>query len=201
MTTGAALAIQVHHHFHGPSTDYLGLGAASALSWLAVSGPGEAALIAAGILAARHRLDITEVVLIAWLGATAGGCIGWVIGLRGGRALVTGPGPLRELRVVMTDRAERFYERLGPVAVFLTPSWTAGTVGMPWRRFAPANVVAALLWALLVGLGAYFLGPRIEDALQGIGIVATILVLTIAAVGAVAAFRGRKRRRAERRSA
>ena len=31
----------------------------------------------------------------------------------------------------------------------------AGISGMPARRFLPANGVAALIWALLVGLGAY----------------------------------------------
>ena len=40
----------------------------------------EPVLIAAGVLAARGRLDIASVLLVAWRGATAGGIIGWLIG-------------------------------------------------------------------------------------------------------------------------
>ena len=39
-------------------------------------------LIGAGVLAARGRLDLTTVLVVAWVAATAGGIIGWLGGLK-----------------------------------------------------------------------------------------------------------------------
>ena len=71
-----ALGLRLHHHFHGPPIDYLGLSAAAAASWIGVPGPGEPILIAAGVFAAKHRLDIVEVLLFAWAGGPANAPIG-----------------------------------------------------------------------------------------------------------------------------
>src|SRR4051794_41949958 len=88
------VAIHLHHRFHGPHVDYVGVGIAAAASWIGVAGVGEAALIAAGIAAGRGKVDISSMILVAWGGAMAGGAAGWLIGLKGGRALMTRPGPL-----------------------------------------------------------------------------------------------------------
>src|SRR3954451_14241814 len=93
------LATLVHHHrFHGPHLDYVGVAVGAFISWVGISGPGEAALITAGILAARGRVDMPSVLAIAWVGAVAGGMIGWLLGRHFGRALLEAPGPLRRTR-------------------------------------------------------------------------------------------------------
>jgi len=44
-------------------------------------------------------------------------------------------------------------------------TYAAGTVGMPWRRFLPADAIAAALWALYAaGLG-YIGGAAFQDNL------------------------------------
>jgi hypothetical protein len=48
-------ARHLHHYFTRPHIDYLGLALAAAVSWVGVTGPGEAALIAAGIAATHGR--------------------------------------------------------------------------------------------------------------------------------------------------
>jgi hypothetical protein len=68
--------LHLHHGFHGPPFDYAGLAAAAAASWFGLPGPGEPVLIAAGILAARHQLDIGSVVVIAFAAAAVGGAVG-----------------------------------------------------------------------------------------------------------------------------
>src|SRR4051812_50145782 len=78
------LAVHVHRHLHGPSIDYAGLGLAAGVGWVGVPGVGEAALIAAGVLAAGGRLDLAEVVSVAFVGAAIGGVAGWLIGLKVG---------------------------------------------------------------------------------------------------------------------
>src|ERR1700759_5230566 len=92
------------HHFHGAAIDYVGLAVAALLSWLGLPGPGEPVLIATGVLAARHHLDITGVLVVAWVAATVGGIAGWLVGRWGGRRILTFPGPLRGFRQGAVER-------------------------------------------------------------------------------------------------
>ena len=171
----AVLAV-VHPHARGSGVDYIGVFLASAASWAALPGPGEAALIAAGISAAHGHLDLASVVAVAWAGASVGGTAGWIVGVKGGRGLLTAPGPLHHLRLALIARGDRFYERYGAVAVLFTPSWIAGIHDMRWSRFLPANAISALTWALSVGLGAYLLGPSITDIAADTGLAGGLLV-------------------------
>ena len=190
-----AVHVQIHHHFHGPPGGYIGLGAAALASWAGLPGPGEAALVAAGVVAARGRLDIGEVVLVAAAGAAAGGMAGWLLGLRGGRALIaTRRLPLYRSRRRALAEGERFFARYGLVAVFFTPSWMAGIAEMRWTRFVPANAVAALVWALTLGVGAYYAGPPIVDVVQDVGTVGLVVVLAALVGGALLEALRRRRR-------
>jgi membrane protein DedA with SNARE-associated domain len=191
----AAVAIRLHHRFHGPRGDYFGLAGAAVASWAGLPGPGEAALITAGVLAAHHKLDLLSVVATAWAGATVGGTAGWWIGLKAGREVVTKSGPLHHFRIAALERGDRFYERFGLLGVFFAPSWVAGIHGMRPISFIAANAVSALIWALMFGLGAYFLGPTVADLVVDLGLVGGILIgaLAIAAVvGVIVRSRRRK---------
>ena len=165
--------------------DYIGVGVAAAASWIGLAGVGEAALIAAGIAAARGKVDISSMIFVAWLGAMIGGAAGWLIGYRGGRALMTRPGPLYRTRLRLLRHGDRIYQRRGVLAVYFAPSWMAGVSGMRVGRFLAANAVAAIVWGLLVGLGAYFAGPSIAELVDDIGIVG-LIVLAVAAALTVA---------------
>src|SRR5690349_8579684 len=87
----------------GSPLDYAGLGLAALAGWIGVPGLGEGALIAAGVYAARGRLDITEVVVVACIGATIGGMAGWLLGLKLGRSVFAGPGPFLRARGRVLD--------------------------------------------------------------------------------------------------
>jgi membrane protein DedA with SNARE-associated domain len=168
----------LHPHARNAGVDYVGVFLASGASWAALPGPGEAALIAAGISAAHGHLDLASVVAVAWAGAGTGGTVGWIVGVKGGRGLLTAAGPLHQLRLALIARGDRFYERYGPIAVlfFFTPSWIAGIHDMRWSRFLPANAISALMWALLVGLGAYFVGPSVTDIAADAGLAGGLLI-------------------------
>lgn len=185
--------VGLHHHVRGPGIDYVGVLVASAFSWVALPGPGEAALIAAGISAAHGHLDLTSVVAVAWAGATIGGIAGWVLGVKGGRGLLTAPGPLHGLRLRMIARGDRFYERYGPIAVLFTPSWIAGIHHMRWSRFLPANAISAFVWALLIGLGAYLVGPSIADIVADTGLAGGALIVALFVLTVVLVLRRRLR--------
>jgi membrane-associated protein len=184
----------VHQRFSGPHADYVGVGLAALASWVGVSGPGEVALIAAGIAAAHHRVDIGGMLAVAWAGAMIGGVAGWLIGLKGGRSLVMAPGPLHRMRLRMLAHGDRVYERRGMLAVYFAPSWMAGISGMRPSRFIPANAVAALVWSLLVGLGAFWIGPSVADILADIGTVG-LVVLVVLVITSVVLERRRRRGR------
>lgn len=193
---GLAAIAALHLHARGPGIDYVGVLVASFASWVGLPGPGEAALVAAGISAGHHHLDITALLALAWLGATAGGMVGWFVGLHGGRGVLTSPGPLHRLRLNVIARGERFYDRYGLIAVLFTPSWVAGIHNMRASRYAPANAVSALLWALGWGLAAYYVGPSITDVITDAGSARWLIVIgVVASVAAVALIRHHRRRR------
>jgi membrane protein DedA with SNARE-associated domain len=189
----ATLAIHLHHHVRGPRLDYFGLVLAAAISWAGLPGPGEAALIAAGIAAARGHLDLAAAITAAWAGATAGGICGWLVGRLGGRRVVLAGRWLRHTREHALERGNRFFERYGVVAVYFAPSWVAGLHAMSAGRFLPANAVCALLWALLIGVGSYVVGPSVRELASDIGLVGAVAIVLVLASTALARRRWRRR--------
>lgn len=193
----AVLRLHLHlhfHHFRGAPIDYVGLAAGAVASWIAGVGPGEPLLIAAALFAAKHKLDLTEVVLVAWAGANVGGIIGWIVGLKAGRALVTAPGPFRHARLRVLARGEKIFERRALIAVILTPSWLAGIHRVRWPVYLPANALSAAIWAVGIGVGAFLIGPPVEDLFDDVGTVGlAVLAAAIAAGGVVEIVRRRSR--------
>jgi membrane protein DedA with SNARE-associated domain len=197
IATTLQLALRIHHHVRGPRSGYAGLALAAAASWIGVPGPGEAAIVAAGILAAHHRLDIVSVVAAGWVGATVGGTIGWLIGRIAGRRVIVAPGPLLRLRLHAVERGDRLFARYGPIAVFLSPSWAAGMVGMRTAPFLLANAGSALVWAAALAVGSLAIGPVVLDLVGDAGTIGLIAIAAIV-IGGAAVEAGRRRRRAGR---
>jgi membrane protein DedA with SNARE-associated domain len=181
------------HHFHHESFDFVGLAAAAAASWVGIPGPGEPVLIAAGVLAAQHRLALLPVLIVAWLAATFGGVVGWVVGLKAGRTLLTWRGPLRTMRVRAVARGEALFGSHPVIAILLTPSWLAGIHRPRPALYLTVNLVSAAVWAGGVGLGAYFAGPAVVDVVNDVG-TATVIALVVVVAAAIA-FEVRRRRR------
>lgn len=187
------LHLHLHfHRFHGPPFDYAGLAIGATISAIAGIGPGEPLLIAAGVLAAKHKLDLTEVLLVAWLGASVGGVIGWLIGYKAGRAVVTAPGPLRRARLRAVERGERIFERATVTAVIMTPSWLAGIHRVSWRLYLPANALSAAIWAITIGFGSFLIGPPVAEAFSDLGTVALIIIGVVIVGGGVGEYARRR---------
>jgi membrane protein DedA with SNARE-associated domain len=190
---GLHLHLHVHFHHVGPAFDYVGIALASFASWVGVPGPGEALLLAAGVFAARHKLDITPVVLVAFLGATLGGIVGWLAGLLAGRSVLTAPGPLRSIRLDAVERGEEAFKRMEVIAILLTPPWVAGIFRSgPWL-YNVVNVVSAAVWAVTVAVGGYYIGPPVLDVVDDMGTLGLVLVILVVVVGVGAAVVRRQR--------
>jgi membrane protein DedA with SNARE-associated domain len=189
------LHIHLQHHFRGPPIDYVGLAAASAASWFGFPGPGEPILIAAGVLAAQHKLDLASVLVVSWAAATAGGIGGWLLGLKAGRAFVTAPGPLRRLRIRAVDRGEAVFERYPVIAIILTPAWVAGINRVRPTVYLITNALTAIVWAVGIGLGSYFIGPSVVDAVNDLGTFTAVSLGTLVLAGVAIEVARRRRSR------
>jgi membrane protein DedA with SNARE-associated domain len=185
----------LRHHFHGPPLDYWAVALAAGASWVGVPGPGEPVLIAAALLAAHHKLDITTVIVVAWLAAAAGGLIGWVIGRKLGRTVLQTRGPLWRMRLRALDRGDEVFTRLPVLAIVLTPSWIAGIHRTRTSVYLVTNLVSAAVWAAGIGLAAYYIGPAVIDFVVDLGWVTAIGLGLLIGFGVVIEIRRRRRRR------
>lgn len=162
----------------------------SAGLWL----PGETALIAAGVYASKGHLSITGVVAVAAAAAILGDNIGYWFGREGGRRLLYRYALLKRFADRVLPPAERFFERHGGKAVFLarffggvrvTGAWMAGITRMTWWRFLFWNAAGGIVWAVAIGLLAFYAGKAAADALARYGVYAAIGVVVVLAVGVV----------------
>jgi membrane protein DedA with SNARE-associated domain len=189
-----AIALHIHHKLKGPAIDYVGLATASGASFFGLPGPGESVLIAAAIFAAKHKLDIASVVVVAGLGAMAGGVLGWGIGLKAGRRVLTRPGPLHQYRLKALERGDALFARWTALAIFLTPSWMAGIHNVGAVKYNAINAGIAVAWAAGIGVSAYYVGPPVVDAVADLGtLTGAILIVAVAAVVVGAILRRRRK--------
>jgi membrane protein DedA with SNARE-associated domain len=190
-------ALHLFHRVPKDSIDYFALALGSFASWFGVPGPGEPLLIAAGIVAARHKLDITPVLLWAFIGATLGGIAGWWVGMVAGRTVMIGPGPFRRLRIKAVERGEEVFKRLTVVAILLAPSWVAGIHRVGLVIYNVTNALSAAVWSVGIGLGAYYAGPPVLDVISDVGLATAIGLVVLVLVG-VGFEVSRRRRRSGR---
>ena len=162
------------------------IGLESAGVWL----PGETALIAAAVYASQGHLPIEWVLVVAAAAAILGDNVGYWIGREGGRRL------LRRLPRVerVLPPAERFFARHGAKAVFfgrffaglrVTAAWIAGITRMPWWRFFFWNASGGIVWAVGVGLVAFYAGEAAADAISRYGVYGGIIVAVVVVLAIV----------------
>jgi len=164
------------------------------LESLGIPSPGETALVLACVLASQGKLQIELVLAIAIAAAIVGDNIGYWIGRKAGRRVLTSErGPFAHRRIALIAYGDRFFARHGAKAVFLgrwmalvrvTAAWMAGMNHMPFRSFFVWNALGGITWALSVGLVAYFAGNAAVHVIERAGVGAAIVlgVLIVAAV-------------------
>ncbi len=163
----------------------IGLFAAVVATWIAISGPGEAALVSAGTVAARGEEQIASILVIAFLGTFAGSLAAYWLGRAGGRRLFLFPGPLLAWRTRLLARSEDLMQRRAFLASLLGPGWLAGINELPPCPFIAGSVLSGLMWTLTIGLGAFFVGPSLIALYDDVGKWATIATLAVATSAAL----------------
>jgi membrane protein DedA with SNARE-associated domain len=140
--------------------------------------PGETALIAFGVLASQGHYDVAVVIAVAAAAAIIGDNLGyWIIGRWFGRKLLRHRWFTRFADRYL-PRAERIMERHGGKTVFFgrfiailrfTAAWLAGLGRMKWWRFLFWNAAGGIIWAVTVGLVAFYGGKAAADAIARYG--------------------------------
>ncbi|MDN5865094.1 MAG: DedA family protein [Gammaproteobacteria bacterium] len=157
-----------------------------------VPAPGQTLLIAAALLAATGNLDLWIVLVITFVAAVSGDCIGWLLGHRGGRRLILRYGGwvglnrhrFRRLRTHFNRHGEwfvtfaRFIDFLRQINGLL-----AGSVRMPFLRFLIFNALGAALWVCIWGFAAYYVGQALEHWLDTFELIITWLFIAVMAGG------------------
>lgn len=163
--------------------------------------PGDSLLFIGGALVASGTISLPLwLVLVGVFVAAAGGDqVGYLLGRRFGPRVFARP-ESRFFSPSHVSRASAFYDRYGSKAVILgrfVPivrtfiPITAGVGHMPYRRFVIFNLTGALLWAVGIVLGGFFLGgvPIIAAHIELI----TVTVVTLSLIPAVVALVRRRK--------
>jgi membrane protein DedA with SNARE-associated domain len=129
--------------------------------------PGETFLIAAAVAASQGQLNIVWVTMGALIAAVLGNSLGYLLGRWGGRALLA----RFKVRGERLARLEGYFRRYGQGVILIARFFdglrqlngiVAGILKMPWRVFTIVNVLGAIFWVSVWGLGPFFLGQKIS---------------------------------------
>ncbi|MFI6448931.1 DedA family protein [Kitasatospora sp. NPDC050543] len=159
--------------------------------------PGDSLLFTAGLLCVAGvqgpvRLSLVQVLLASVAGALLGAQTGFVIGRRGGRALLARS---RNRRLHEgAARTEELLDRYGHakavvlarfipvVRTVLNP--LAGALGVPSRTFTLWQTIGGLLWTVGLVLAGYALGSSVPDVdrylLPMVGLLVALSLLPLA---------------------
>jgi membrane protein DedA with SNARE-associated domain len=129
--------------------------------------PGQTFLIAAAVTASQGKLNIIWVVIGAFIAAVLGNSLGYLLGRWGGRSLLA----RFKARGDRLARLEGYFRRYGQGLVLIARFFdglrqlngiVAGILKMPGGLFTTVNVLGAILWVAVWGVGPYFLGKKIS---------------------------------------
>ncbi|MCJ7819518.1 MAG: DedA family protein, partial [Syntrophales bacterium] len=137
---------------------YLAVFLAILVEGVGIPAPGQTFLIAAALSAAHGNLSLVWVLFSACLAAGLGNSLGYLLGRWGGRPLLA----RFKVRGGRLARLEEKFRRYGGGVVLVARFFdglrqvngiVAGMLAMPWKVFTGFNVLGALLWTGVWGLG------------------------------------------------
>jgi membrane protein DedA with SNARE-associated domain len=171
---------------------YLAIGVIIALESMGLPLPGESVLALAAVYAARHDQSIVTVVASAVTGAIVGDNVGYWIGREVGYSLLRRYGSRIGLSPAKIKLGQYLFMRHGAKVVFLgrfvavlrvLAAVLAGVNRMDWRRFLIANAAGAVLWASVVGFGAYLFGKAVTHVTGPLGVALAVIGLAAVVAG------------------
>jgi membrane protein DedA with SNARE-associated domain len=175
--------------------------------------PSELIMTFAGALAAGaapgSRLNLVAVIIAGAAGNVAGSYIAWAVGRYGGQPALRRWGRRLRLRDHDLDRANRWFDRYGPRAVFvgrLLPvvrtfiSLPAGIAGMDPVRFGIYTTLGVVPWTAALAYAGYAVGKNWRSVESGFHTPTDIIAALVLIGLVIAVWRFSVRRRAEGRA-
>ena len=154
--------------------------------------PGETAVVLGGVLASRHSISLTALMILVVVAAVIGDSVGYEVGRHYGERVLRWR-PLRR-HGHRLDGARGYLRTRGAYAVFLG-RWTAflravmpglaGVSRMPYPRFLMFNALGGLVWGITFCLVGYLAGESyhvVERQVGTAGALVTAAVLLVALI-------------------
>jgi membrane protein DedA with SNARE-associated domain len=165
--------------------------------------PGELAVILGGVAAGQGEIDLVPLITVVWVCAVAGDVLSYVLGRRLGREFLLAHGRHIRLTPERLERVERYFARHGGKTIMfgrfigwvraLAP-FIAGASLMPARRFVPATIAAAGMWAVACCLLGFVFWNSIDHAVD-LARQGSLAIAAVVALGAAGAYAFKRRRR------
>jgi membrane protein DedA with SNARE-associated domain len=152
------------------------------------------AAFVADVVPGGRPLNLVVVGLAGAVGNLVGSWVAWGVGYAGGRPLIERWGRSVFLRPHELERAEVWFERHGPAAVFVSRllpvirtfiSLPAGIAEMPLLRFSVYTFVGCLPWSFVLAAVGYGVGgqwTRVEGLMKPVSYAIAAVVAVWAAV-------------------
>ena len=155
--------------------------------------PGELFVILGGVAAGQGEVKLIPLIAIVWGCAVAGDIVSFLLGRRLGREFLLAHGHRIKLTPQRLHMVERYFASHGGKTIILgrfigvirslAPA-IAGASRMPARRFVPATIAGAGLWAAACSVVGYLCWTSIDDALalakEGSLVIAGLAGVTLA---------------------
>ena len=152
--------------------------------------PGDALLIAAGLIAAKPEFSIgifwTTIVLLT--AGVVGNFVNYLIGYKYGRRMIqSGKMPFIKPKVI--QKVERFYSHYGVTAVIFTRiipyvrnfvPFVAGIAHMNWKKYLFYNSLGIIPWFLMMIFIGYFIGDF--EYVKEHWLLVVILIITLPSI-------------------
>lgn len=177
---------------------YLVIFALVMLGWAGIPGIGATVLGAATVAASQGRLNIAAVLVVAIIAVEVGGMVGYSVGIRWGREILSHPGPLLARRQRVLRAGEAMYVKWGRLAVFFTPCLVSGIARMKYSQFVVWNFLAGAIYVISVGLSVYGAGKVATGHHDPVSVGSLVVGIAVGVAAFLAGRRYYRRRKARR---
>jgi undecaprenyl-diphosphatase len=137
--------------------------------------PGEAAVVVGGVVAGQGEIDIRLLIGLVWFAAFMGDTVSFWLGRRLGRDFMLKHGPRVKITEERLEQVERYLHEHGGKTILIgrfiglvraLAPFIAGSSKMPYRRFAPYDIIGSGLWAAFFCLLGYIFSNNLEAVIH-----------------------------------
>ncbi|PGU46371.1 DedA family protein [Bacillus cereus] len=148
------------------------------LEYIALPFPGEPTLAYAGFLSHQGDLSLPILILLSFIGTSAGMTFQYFVGNKLGMPFIQKYGKYVFLTQKKINLTKIWFDKYGYFLIFIAffipgvrhfTGYFAGIINLPFRRFAMTIYSGALFWVSFFLIGGYWLGKNLDAIFQILG--------------------------------